>query len=405
MHVLISSNGTPFEGAKGGYPGQIKHLIDIFIAGGHTVTIVMWAICGINHTGVINYRDLVENNIMSNENRDPWSQSLLDRKEVTFITNFKGKFPCVLEVDDFNECIRRCNAKRMIAIQDIFIVNGKTTKTFMCPSYIWFPLHYDPIDEPTLDALKKFDHVISLCPSTADRVYNQVGKEKIVIPHVVEFRTPLHPGLTKDIIRQRFGISNRYVIFTNSANYEVSGRKSLDTTLMAFKLFKENHPEALLWIHSNTLNQNPIYDINYLIKSMQLSYADVKVTENTVDESTLQQMYKSSDVYLCGSRAEGFGIPQLEAQYYNVPVVTTKFGAMDDYCLNGVSVPYIQRSYNQTQNAWWVMPSVEGIAEGLEKVYRKELDPQGADNAREYIMTNMSIDSVGSRILDLMFKK
>jgi len=404
MHVLISSNGTPFEGAKGGYPGQIKYLIDIFIAGGHTVTVVMWAICGIKHVGVINYRDLVENNIMSNENRDPWSQALLDRPEVTFITNFKEKFPCQLEVEDFNECIRRCGANRLIAIQDIFIINGKTDAKFACPSYIWFPLHYDPIDEPTLSALKKFDTILSLCPSTSDRVINQAEKESIVVPHIVEFRTPLHPGMTKEIVKQRFGLFGRYVVLTNSGNYEMSGRKSMDTTLLAFKLFKEKCPEAILWIHAPTLNQTPIYDMNYLIKSLGLKSGDVKITENTVDESTLQQMYLAADVYLCGSRAEGFGLPQLEAQYYKVPVVTTSFGAMDDYCFHGVSVPYIQRAYNQTQNAWWVMPSVEGLARGLEKVYLGDLETSGDDAARK-IMTSMSIEEVGQSILAIMFKK
>jgi len=79
MHILLSSNGTPFNGAKGGYPSQLKHLIKMFLDRGHTVTMIIWSLCGVKHTGVLSFRDLVNANILPNETRDPWSQALLDR--------------------------------------------------------------------------------------------------------------------------------------------------------------------------------------------------------------------------------------------------------------------------------------------------------------------------------------
>jgi hypothetical protein len=69
MHILLSSNGTPFEGAKGGYPSQLKYLIRMFVESGHTVTMIIWSLCGVKHTGVLSFRDIVNHNILPNETR------------------------------------------------------------------------------------------------------------------------------------------------------------------------------------------------------------------------------------------------------------------------------------------------------------------------------------------------
>src|SRR6056300_196973 len=100
MHILLSSNGTPFNGAKGGYPSQLKHLIKMFLDRGHTVTMIIWSLCGVKHTGVLSFRDLVNANVLPNETRDPWSQALLDRSGVSFILGPYEKFPCVIKITD-----------------------------------------------------------------------------------------------------------------------------------------------------------------------------------------------------------------------------------------------------------------------------------------------------------------
>ena len=404
MHILLSSNGTPFEGAKGGYPSQLKHLIRMFIERGHTVTMVIWSLCGIKHTGVLSFRDIVNNNILSNETSDPWSQSLLDRPEMTFILGPYEKFPCQIKISDINQFIKRTNASAIFFLQDIFLLETGTPEMIACSSYLWFPLHYEPIDQPTVMALAKIQNILSLCPSTRERVVRQVKRETYVVPHIIGFRTELPPNETKEKLRNDFNLKDKYVILTIAGNYEQSGRKSLDTTLLAFKEFHANHPEALLWLHVPTLNHTRVYNVPSMALTLGIPQGAIKITESTLDEMTLQKVYKCSDVYLCGSCSEGFGIPQLEAQYFGLPVVTTKFGAMDDYCWHGVSVPPLQKRFNHLQDAWWVTPSVSGTVEALEKVYKGDIETT-SEWVQEEVRTKMSYENVKNQILAIIEKK
>ena len=404
MHIILSSNGTPFHGAKGGYPSQLKHLIRMFVEEGHTVTMVLWALCGVKHTGVLFFKDLVRNNILIAENRDPYSQTLLDRPEVSFILSPYDNFPTEIKIDDINRMVDTTNADLIFFLQDIFILEKDPNKSIKCPSYLWFPLHYDPIDTPTKMALKKITHILSLCPSTATRLKQQMNVDSTVIPHIIEFDTPLGKEYTKERIKREFRIENKFVFGTLAGNYEQSGRKSLDTTLLSFKLFNEDHPNSILWIHSPTLNQPHVYETYNMVRELGMDENQVKITENTLDETTLQKFYLSLDCYVCGSCSEGFGIPQLEAQYLGLPVVTTQFGAMDDYCLNGVSVPPAHKKYNQLQHAWWVQPSVIGMAKGMEMIFQGEYNDL-SEKIRGHVEEAMSYQVVKKQLLAILEKK
>ena len=93
----------------------------------------------------------------------------------------------------------------------------------------------------------------------------------------------------------------------------------------------------------------------------------------------------------------------MEAQYYGLPVVTTRFGAMDDYCWHGVSVPPAQRRWNHMQGAWWVTPSVELTVEAMEKVYQGELETTD-EWVQEEVRKVMSYEAVRDKILAIVEK-
>jgi len=84
--------------------------------------------------------------------------------------------------------------------------------------------------------------------------------------------------------------------------------------------------------------------------------------------------------------------------------VTTKFGAMDDYCWHGVSVPPLQKRFNHLQDAWWVTPSVSGTVEALEKVYKGDIETT-SEWVQEEVRTKMSYDNVKNQILAIIEKK
>lgn len=56
-----------------------------------------------------------------------------------------------------------------------------------------------------------------------------------------------------------------------------------------------------------------------------------------VDDVTLRMCYSLSDVYVCPSRLEGFGLTILEAMAAGRPIVATKCGALPELVQNGVN--------------------------------------------------------------------
>ena len=55
------------------------------------------------------------------------------------------------------------------------------------------------------------------------------------------------------------------------------------------------------------------------------------------EQDTLKDIYAQCDVWLCGSRTEGFHLPPLEAMACRCPVVSTCVGGPQDIINNGIN--------------------------------------------------------------------
>lgn len=153
----------------------------------------------------------------------------------------------------------------------------------------------------------------------------------------------------------------------NCGNYDYQNRKSLDTSIFACEEFMRDKENVILFIHS--------YDKKSLVPEMShldipgslriddlLEYTDIKKSQvilhnKIVPYDDVLDMMEMSDVLLQGSKSEGFGVPVLESQLLGTPVITTKFGAMGDYTFNGISVPYVQKCYDNLGGGIWVTTS------------------------------------------------
>jgi len=54
-------------------------------------------------------------------------------------------------------------------------------------------------------------------------------------------------------------------------------------------------------------------------------------------QAQIREIYSSCDVWLCGSRIEGFHLPPIEAMACRCPVVSTRVGGPDQIIINGVN--------------------------------------------------------------------
>lgn len=100
--------------------------------------------------------------------------------------------------------------------------------------------------------------------------------------------------------------------------------------------------------------------------------ANVKIVSERLSRDQLKVLYASVDVFLSLHRAEGFGLPMLEAMAHGVPVVGTGWSGNLDFMTekNSVLVPYTLVPVSDSagiyaHDAVWAAPDVDDAARAL----------------------------------------
>lgn len=135
--------------------------------------------------------------------------------------------------------------------------------------------------------------------------------------------------------------------------------KCIEDGVKAFELARQQYPQAKLVMFGRESDGSlPDY---------------VEFNLNPIGEQ-LNRLYRSCDIFLFTSKAEGFGMPPMEAMACKVPVVTTNVGAVSDYAINGKTA-LISKPENPAELAKNLCLLIES----------KEMRDQISDAAYEYI--------------------
>ncbi|WP_284944677.1 glycosyltransferase [Acidisoma cladoniae] len=103
--------------------------------------------------------------------------------------------------------------------------------------------------------------------------------------------------------------------------------------------------------------------------------ANIEIIRAHLDDAGLSALYERADVLLSLHRAEGFGLPMLEALARGIPVVATGWSGNVDFTTeaNSVLVPYelvaVQDPAAIYQGSTWAEPDVTAAAEGLRMLH------------------------------------
>lgn len=397
MHVVLTSYASPWF--FGPYGQQLRMLGEILMKKGVDISYLLLGSelpKRIHTYAEVRGEDKDTNNVAIDESI--WSKvnflgGVKHHEDVIFSNNLNDIF-MTFSVDAFIICMDL----NKIAIDQEFVVK----------SIVWFPNHFCPLDKYNKQTLSHFSHIASLSPTNKEIILSALPEKKVeFIPHIIDFKYELKG---KDVIRAKYEISSdKFVVLINAGNYDFQNRKSLDTSIFAFEKFAEKHDNVLLFIHTysvNTLKKNPHLKVDGVLRLVDLlEYTSIPkekfvIHEKIVPYNEVLELFEMADVLLHGSKSEGFGVPILEAQLIGTPVVTTKFGAMEDYTLNGISVPYVQKCFDNLGSGVWVTPSVDGTADAVEIIYNKELEDK-KDLAIDYITTEMSGDVVSEKFIEI----
>ena len=101
---------------------------------------------------------------------------------------------------------------------------------------------------------------------------------------------------------------------------------------------------------------------------------NISVVTDYLDCAAMRQLYHSADVLLSLHRAEGFGLPMLEAMAHGVAVVATGWSGCMDFLTetNSLLLPYalvpVEDPFGVYRNGLWAEPSIPDAAAALRQL-------------------------------------
>lgn len=278
-----------------------------------------------------------------------------------------------------------------------------------------------PIQGPIYNHFSKFKkkHIAitplengPLCMSWAIPLFNmdkvffisELGKreaEKVGLNNVDHLQVGVdtvswHPATLeeKSKLRDGLGISqDAFVVLTVADNQE---RKNLWAGLRAISLLKKDSKTPIRYILVTRIENPYGYKLRDLIHTEGIKDECV-LFERGMSNSDLWGLYAASDVYLQPSKAEGLGLPVLDAMACGIPVVATDTGAMTELLEDGRGI---------------LSPSAYSFVDVWGNSTREMLDPEKASHHLANILNqsmipdiNKALEYVRSRTWDIPAKQ
>ena len=242
----------------------------------------------------------------------------------------------------------------------------------------WIVFESTKIADHILEALVKADQV--WVPSSWGHsilVANGIRSNKIrIVPEGVDVYRFHNFG------RKQYK-KDRVFRFLTVGKYEE--RKSLNETIEAFAQMYANTDAIELIIKSN-------YFVNHdeKLQQLQKKINDLKLTNvhvvwGDMTDAEVANLYRSCDIFILPTKAEGWGLPLIEAAASGMPIITTPYsGQMEflnhirssvldvDYVLTEVNCPEFQKYYPDPDNDWgkWARPDVFSISQAMQSACR-----------------------------------
>ncbi len=352
VRILWSSNAI---WATTGYGIQAQYLLPRLKALGHEVAQFAWY-------GLQGARLKLNDLIMYPAVSDIWGNDIIG----AHVADFK--------------------ADLVISLQDIWVLPPNYAELVGVPWMPWFPVDQAPAPPVIVERAKTARY-----PTTyshfGQEAMRGAGLECAYIPHGVD--CDLFKPRERGQCRKRLKLPDEaFIVAMVGANQGSPARKGFPEAFKAFKVFHDEHPEALLYMHTLTKQQRGGIDLERLMASIdgfpkqavrfvsQYHYVVGMPAEYLVD------LYNAADVLLQCSYNEGFGLPLIEAQACGCPVLATNNTSMPELVFSGALIDVVQDFYSPLDLGGWVgIPSIPSIVEKLEWAY----DMLHGEKAREWL--------------------
>lgn len=183
-------------------------------------------------------------------------------------------------------------------------------------------------------AVKKSKHILVTSEFTKQDIHQtlSVPMEKMIVTYQAPFEKNKEEGISlpageagnKEL--KDWGINKSYVLYVGAAY----PHKNLENLIKAWQIFVDKHDNEyqLVLVGKNSYFYDRLTNDPSL--TLPLLRGGEVVYTGFVPDDELVELYRQASLYVFPSLYEGFGLPPLEAQKYNVPVVSSNASCLPE---------------------------------------------------------------------------
>lgn len=301
--------------------------------------------------------------------------------------------------DSIVEHSKHFKADVVFTLQDIWVLDIPALKEVANQGRKWVPIvpiDHEPTPPAVLERLKLAYRIGAMSPF-GERQLQKEGLHSTLIPHTVQ--TQDFRAYDKAEVRKQLGLPQDFFIFGMvAANKDHPPRKSFQHVMDAFAKFHIKHPKSGLYLHTLADMQGGFQIREYAVKLGINDVVFITPLYQMLYEIPAQDMakiYSSFDCLLAPSLNEGFGIPIIEAQSCEVPVITNDYTAMRDLVIEGKTgfkTRVLEERFTPL-GSYVGVPDGNHLYELMEKMLVSDRVRMGKD-AREFVVNNYDLDLV-----------
>ena len=173
----------------------------------------------------------------------------------------------------------------------------------------------------------KADRLLTVCESLKRKLEAKYNKPVSMVSNGVDEELLDGPAGDTNKAAEFLGTDGRpYMLYVGSITY----RKGIDTMLEAFSSIRKSRPDMLLALVGKG-NWEPWFSK----LAADFGVGDYVKRAQGADRKTLRHLFDNASCFLFPSRAEGFGLPPLEAMARGCPVICTPCEGIKEYAKDG----------------------------------------------------------------------
>jgi len=238
--------------------------------------------------------------------------------------------------------------KVVVTIHDIFPITDHKHYSLMYRYYFSRSLR---------NVINNSDALIFVSNETKKEVEN-FSKKVLNLKSFISYNIVVKKELKEVLIKDK-----NYFLFIGN----IEKRKGIDILLQAFKKYKLDGGFKTLVIAGSLRDKRILKDIKKV---------NFKINENIVyygyiTNEKKQELLSECSCFVFPSRAEGFGIPTIEAMYYNKPIILSNLEIFKEIVTDSVNYFDLSNKKKSITNLYNSMKSYEVNTSSYEKILDK----------------------------------